>query len=41
VRGINERVAAHTPILEILEGKENDIYYAHYSWYVICVQSSG
>jgi hypothetical protein len=27
-------------MLEIMEGKENDIYYAQYSWYVICVQSS-
>jgi hypothetical protein len=25
----------HATMLEIMEEKENDIYYAHYYWYVI------
>ncbi len=35
VEGQQNKWRGMRPMLEIMEEKENDIYYAHYYWYVI------
>ncbi len=40
IKGQRNKWRGMRPMLEMMEEKENDIYYAHYYWYVIAGKSS-
>ena len=40
IEGQQNKWRGMRPMLEMMEEKENDIYYAHHYWYVIAGKSS-